>query len=160
MIRSSSYTKEGILKQPDRATESDHDDDNDVYNDVDVDEMDCRRDEYRRSMQSSSSLSHLVDSLIVHVPPEMDANDKTTMTSLSTTTKTTFSAVTCLSVDDFLTMTMMPLHMTTTTIDVAATLTKRRFVTATTGLTTTTMMTKKKAEGKRLKDNFQNIGIR
>ena len=84
MIRSSSYTKEGILKQPDRATESDHDDDdNDVYNDVDVDEMDFRRDEYRRSMQSSSSLSHLVDSLIVHVPPEMDANDKTTMTSLS-----------------------------------------------------------------------------
>ena len=56
-------------------SENDHHD----YNDT-IEGMDCRRDVYRRSLQSSSSLSHLLDSLIVH-PDENEGSEK--MLSLS-----------------------------------------------------------------------------
>ena len=61
MVRSVSYTKTGVVHKTSRAVESDHDD---VYED---DGMDCRRDDPRRSMHSSSSFSQMVDSLIVQV---------------------------------------------------------------------------------------------
>lgn len=50
-------------------SENDHHD----YDDT-VEGMDCRRDVYRRSMQSSSSMSHLLDSLIVQ--PENEGNEE------------------------------------------------------------------------------------
>jgi hypothetical protein len=61
MVRSVSYTKTGVVNKTTRAVESDHDD---VYED---DGMDCRRDDPRRSMHSSSSFSQMIDSLIVQV---------------------------------------------------------------------------------------------
>ena len=62
MVRSTSYVKGGGTKRETshRAAESDHED---PYEDDRIEGMDCRVDDYRRSMHSSSSLSHLVSNL-------------------------------------------------------------------------------------------------
>ena len=57
MVRSASYTKYGVVSKTTRPTASDHED---LFDD---EGMDCERDEQRLS---NSSLSALVDSLIVH----------------------------------------------------------------------------------------------
>jgi hypothetical protein len=60
MVRSTSYVKGGTKRETIRAAESDHED---PYEDDKIEGMDCRVDDYRRSMHSSSSLSHLVSNL-------------------------------------------------------------------------------------------------
>jgi len=60
MVRSTSYVKGGTKRETIRAAESDHED---PYEDDRIEGMDCRVDDYRRSMHSSSSLSHLVSNL-------------------------------------------------------------------------------------------------
>ena len=77
MVSSASKVKAVAMacSQPSSESENDHHDCNDA-----IEGMDCRRDIYRRSMQSSSSLSHLQDSLIAN-PAENESGEK--MLSLS-----------------------------------------------------------------------------